>query len=54
MKSEELIQKFLLNNNVKINVSDYIQLVDDIKEPSRLVDTIIIQQIIYYSCLFLT
>ena len=46
MKSEELIQKFLLNNNVKINVSDYIQLVDDVKTPSRLVDTIIIEQII--------
>ena len=37
MKSEELIQEFLLNNNVKINVIDYIQLVDDVKTPSRLV-----------------
>ena len=46
MKSEELIQDFLLNNNVKINVIDYIQLVDDVKTPSRLVDTIIIEQII--------
>ena len=46
MKSEELIQEFLLNNNVKINVIDYIQLVDDVKTPSRLVDTIIIEQII--------
>ena len=46
MKSEELIQDFLLNNNIKINVLDYIQLVDGDKEPSRLVDTIIIEQII--------
>ena len=46
MKSEELIQDFLLNNNVKINVLDYIELVDDVKESSRLVDTIIIEQII--------
>jgi DNA modification methylase len=46
MKSQEIIQEFLLKNNIEINVLNYIQLIDNVEVVTRLVDGKIINNII--------
>lgn len=46
MKSQEIIQEFLLKNNIGINVLNYIQLIDNVEVVTILVDGKIINNII--------